>query len=708
MLALGVLAAATLGYTVDTCPSDSYCIQAAIESAPLSLLAVQPNGQYMAVTYGTILYMRNTIDQTTYGNQPPTFGLLTDSTSVVFTPDNQKLFLATSLGVLSWNSLPSSKFVLMDSESSQTLAVSADSTLLATGPTLGRSPEVVKIYNTDTLAEVASVLMSEGGVITELTFSPDGAYLAYCNAGEGVVVVIRTADWTRAFEYQLVGVNTVRFSADSRAVLATSVFIRAVVTWTAVTWRLGSGTVAQVLLQLTDVTSFAWSPDARRIAYESGTTVTVHQFDIVTDPIVITTDHAAGVMMFRRDTLLQTCAKESGHCKIWSIPAAPTSIPTPSPTSVPTASPTAIPTSVPTTIPTASPTASPTAIPTPQATDIPSVPPTELPSVQPTNIPSVPPTVEPSAETTNAPPSVCVQPSTLTGTCASTLQCALQIRHSEPVRSVAFSPDSTTLATGSVDGRVRLFTASGTFLRYAGCVDFVAHDIAFSPDSTRFAVGGDAGNLVVCDSATGEALLHLAVHSSMPVTRVSFSEDGAWVISAGSDSAVSKYSAIVAGEPDLVLQGYTRDAVFSAGGARIATVGTHVADPVVVWDADNGAQKEVLELTLGDVRTLSFNSNATQLARGYPDGKVRVWSDGADRLTLALPSGLLSDAAFSPDDEHIAAVGLQDVLVWDAASGAVVANLVAHTSVVNRLAFSSDSSRLATAGHDGIVYVWNL
>ena len=301
-----------------------------------------------------------------------------------------------------------------------------------------------------------------------------------------------------------------------------------------------------------------------------------------------------------------------------------------------------------------------------------------------------------------------MQPSTLTGTCASTLQCALQIRHPEPVRSVAFSPDSTTLATGSVDGRVRLFTASGTFLRYAGCVDFVSHDIAFSPDSTRFAVGGDAGNLVVCDSATGEALLHLAVHSSMPVTRVSFSEDGAWVISAGSDSAVSKYSAIVAGEPDLVLQGYTRDAVFSAGGARIATVGTHVADPVVVWDADNGAQKEVLELTLGDVRTLSFNSNATQLARGYPDGKVRVWSDGADRLTLALPSGLLSDAAFSPDDEHIAAVGLQDVLVWDAASGAVVANLVAHTSVVNRLAFSSDSSRLATAGHDGIVYVWNL
>ena len=656
MLALGVLAAATLGgYTVDTCPPDSLCIQAAIEDGPVSHLAVQPNGQYMAVTNGDHMFVRLTNEQSTYGDQPDIFRIISliTITSVVFSPDNQQLFLATGTTVSAYNALPSSQSAVVTSSPSQTLAVSADSTLLATGPTVaspGNDLEVVKIYKTDTLDWVTSVLVSEGGVITELTFSPDGAYLAYCNAGEGVVVVIRTADWTRAFEYQLVGVNTVRFSADSSAVLAASVTSRWVVRWI-----LGSGTVAQALLRPTEVTTLVWSPDARRIAYGSGTTVTVHQFDSSTDPIVITTVQPVGVMMFRRDTLLQTCATESGFCKIWSIPAATTL---------------------------------PTAIPTPQP-------------------PSVPTTVEPSAET-NAPPSVCVQPSTLTGTCASTLHCALQIRHPEPVRSVAFSPDSTTLATGSVDGRVRLFTASGTFLRYAGCVDFVAHDIAFSPDSTRFAVGGDAGNLVVCDSATGEALLHLAVHSSMPVTRVSFSEDGAWVISAGSDSAVSKYSAIVAGEPDLVLQGYTRDAVFSAGGARIATVGTHVADPVVVWDADNGAQKEVLELTLGDVRTLSFNSNATQLARGYPDGKVRVWSDGADRLTLALPSGLLSDAAFSPDDEHIAAVGLQDVLVWDAASGAVVANLVAHTSVVNRLAFSSDSSRLATAGHDGIVYVWNL
>ena len=382
MLALGVLAAATLGgYTVDTCPPDSYCIHAAVEimKDPVSRLAVQPNGQYMAGTNGYEMFVRLTNEQSTYGDQPDAM-FVNDGAFIVFTPDNQQMFVGTPSGVYAWRTVPSSEYVVVTSSPYQTLAVSADSTLLATGPTVaspGNDLEGVKIYNTDTLAEVASVLVSEGGVITELTFSPDGAYLAYCNAGEGVVVVIRTADWTRAFEYQLMGVNTVRFSADSSAVLAASVTSRQVVRWS-----LESNAEGHQLVRFTEVTSFAWSPDARRIAHGSGTTVTVHQLDSNSkDHIKITADHAVGVMMFRRDTVLQTCAKESGHCKIWSIPAA-------------------------TTLPTAIPTLQPIGIPTPQPTDIPSVQPTELPSVQPTNIPSVPTTVEPSAETTNAPPSV--------------------------------------------------------------------------------------------------------------------------------------------------------------------------------------------------------------------------------------------------------------------------------------------------------------
>ena len=681
MLAFGLLAAVTMGgYTEGLCHvSDEYCSHVAFEDGTVSSLVMHPNGAHMAgVIRGpgpderTIFIRATETAQGVhhYGMQPDIWSLTVAQvhtvdfiTSLVLSPDSTKLVIATTDAV----------YVVTDFQEEesdeqltnrywQTLAVHPHNAWVASAYTvISGSPEV-KVYNVDTLSEVASLQMVEGGSITELAFSPDGDFLAYSNNASGVVVVFSTADWTRLATLSLSNAKTVKFSADSSALMAGSTDGQ-VVRWS---FPLPpADAVPEVLLvPQADVRGFAWSPDGRRVAVIrvpitlGPESLTV--YDLMNDNadtrIIVTPSYTAARIMFRSDNIIQTCSGTSTTCNLWTIPPA-VALPSPVPTIVPAL---------------------------PMDTPLPTVGGTEAPSA-------------------------CVQPNTLTGTCSSILNCALKIHHLEPVRSVAFSPDSSMLATGSDDGVVRLYEAgTGAFLRHAACVDFIAYDIVFSPDSTRFAVGGAGGSLVVCDSATGVALLHLPVHSSMPVTRVSFSEDGEWVISAGSDSAVRKYSAMTAGKPDLVIQGYTRDAVFSAGGASIASVGTRVTDPVVVWDADNGAKKEELDLILGDVRSLSFSSNATHLARGYPDGKVRVWHAGADRLTLSLPSGFLFDAAFSPNDAYLAAVGLGDVVVWDAATGAVASLLAAHTSVVSRLAFSPDSTRLATAGHDGAVYVWNL
>ena len=693
MLAFGLLAAVTMGgYTEGVChiSDNEYCTYVAFEDGFVSSLVMHPNGTHMAGAIRgpgpdeTTVFIRTTETaqgEHHYGMQPDVMSLplgqmntVAFTLSLVLSPDSTKLAMATSDGVYVVTDFQDvalrPRFTKLTNRLSQTLAVHPHNAWVASAYTtdIAKSPEV-KVYNVDTLSEVASLPMVERGTIAELAFSPDGEFLAYSNAESGVVAVFSTADWTRLATLSRNNAKTVKFSADSSALMAGS-RDGAVVRWS---FPLPPADaipepIPEVLLDSTqgDVHEFAWSPDGRRVAVVrvppiAPRTTSFTVYDLMNNNadtrIIVTLSYtAASRIMFRSDNIIQTCSGTSTTCNLWTIPPADA-----------------------------------------------------LPSPVPTIVPALPmDTPLPTVEGTEA-PSACVQPNTLTGTCSSILNCALKIHHLEPVRSVAFSPDSSMLATGSDDGVVRLYEAgTGAFLRHAACVDFIAYDIVFSPDSTRFAVGGAGGSLVVCDSATGVALLHLPVHSSMPVTRVSFSEDGEWVISAGSDSAVRKYSAMTAGKPDLVIQGYTRDAVFSAGGASIASVGTRVTDPVVVWDADNGAKKEELDLILGDVRSLSFSSNATHLARGYPDGKVRVWHAGADRLTLSLPSGFLFDAAFSPNDAYLAAVGLGDVVVWDAATGAVASLLAAHTSVVSRLAFSPDSTRLATAGHDGAVYVWNL
>jgi WD40 repeat protein len=64
--------------------------------------------------------------------------------------------------------------------------------------------------------------------------------------------------------------------------------------------------------------------------------------------------------------------------------------------------------------------------------------------------------------------------------------------------------------------------------------------------------------------------------------------------------------------------------------------------------------------------------------------------------------------AFSPDSSRLASASYdKSVKVWDLKDGKELFTLRGHTEPVNGLAFSADGRRLATAGWDSSVRVWN-
>ena len=65
------------------------------------------------------------------------------------------------------------------------------------------------------------------------------------------------------------------------------------------------------------------------------------------------------------------------------------------------------------------------------------------------------------------------------------------------------------------------------------------------------------------------------------------------------------------------------------------------------------------------------------------------------------------DVAFSPDGQRLASAGLdQTVRIWDNATGKELSALKGHAGWVARVAFSPDGQRLASANRDGSIHLW--
>ena len=81
-------------------------------------------------------------------------------------------------------------------------------------------------------------------------------------------------------------------------------------------------------------------------------------------------------------------------------------------------------------------------------------------------------------------------------------------------------------------------------------------------------------------------------------------------------------------------------------------------------------------------------------------GKLLHQADVEDNNRLHL--------AFSPDGKLLAAGGTWTARVWEVGTARAVRQFTGHRGWFNALAFSANGKRLATAGEDSTVLVWDL
>lgn len=280
--------------------------------------------------------------------------------------------------------------------------------------------------------------------------------------------------------------------------------------------------------------------------------------------------------------------------------------------------------------------------------------------------------------------------------------------HGQGVRSVAWSPDGTRLATVGDDGTLRIADASsGTEIARGRC-DHTLFDAAWSPDGRRLATGGRDGTVRLWDPVTAVEIGRFeAQHIVLAVT---WSPDGTRLASAGDDGTVRTWNAGTWAQAARFdgHRDWVWSVVWSGDSTRLASGG--VDGTVRIWDAATGAETAAAAGHDAGVRSVAWSDDGTSLASGGEDCTVRCWNPESGDETArfeGLGVGVRS-IAWSPDGVRFASGDDGGtVQIWNALLGSETNRLSGHRGWVHAVAWSPDGSRLASAGDDGTVRTWD-
>jgi WD40 repeat protein len=266
--------------------------------------------------------------------------------------------------------------------------------------------------------------------------------------------------------------------------------------------------------------------------------------------------------------------------------------------------------------------------------------------------------------------------------------------HTAPVDTVAWSPDGTRIASGSIDGTIEVWNPvnGNIFLTYrfaavadiqhigalqalSGGANIGVYTLAWSPDGTRIAAAMGSNVVQEFDARTGNTLFtyrgFVGSYNNNPskINAMAWSPDGRYIITAG-DSY-----------------------------------------PTTIWNANNG--NTIFTYPAHDnnrVFSLAWSPDGKRVALGNVDGSARIWTPTTNNILVlnGHPQNIYA-LTWSPDGSRLATASIDDtVQVLNTTTGEQIYVYTGHTNELRTIAWAPSGKLIASGSADATVQVWAI